>query len=159
MKASVGDLVYVASAGRSRAGVVAELRHPDGTPPYVVRWLDTGGETVLFPRGAAIDDVRVVPQQGEAPQLAARHRWSADIELIETGQVIHVVAGLFTDDGRAVEAVVDSGTQGAATLQAGEALAVAEALDVLASELRAGARDSGDEMVDVRASATVRARL
>jgi hypothetical protein len=87
------------------------------------------------------------------------HRWAADIELIEAGQVIHVVAGLFTDDGRAVEAVVDSGTQDAPTLQAGKALAVAEALDVLASELRAGAGDSGDEMLDVRSSATIRARL
>lgn len=158
MKASVGDLVYVASAGRSRAGVIAELRHPDGTPPYVVRWLDTGGETVLFPRGRDLDDVRVVPRPRQEPGLAVEHRWAADIELIETGQVIHVVAGLFTDDGRAVEAVVDTGTQGAATLQAGEALAVADALDVLASELRAGATDPGERFVDVRTRAGVRAR-
>lgn len=159
MKASVGDLVYVAAAGRSRAGVVAELRHPDGTPPYVVRWLDTGAETLLFPRGAAMDDVRVVPRESEGPPLAVQHRWAADIELVETGQVIHVVAGLFTDDGRAVEAVVDSETLGAVTLQAGEALAVADALEVLAAQLRAGATGPGGEIVDVRVRAGVRTRV
>jgi hypothetical protein len=30
-------------------GVVMELRHDDGTPPYVVRWLDDGHEALVFP--------------------------------------------------------------------------------------------------------------
>lgn len=148
MKASVGDLVYVASAGGSRAGVVAELRHPDGTPPYVVRWLDTGAETLLFPRGPALDDVRVVPRPRATG--AAQHRWAADIELVESGRVIHVVAGLVADDGRTVEAVLDSGGPASVSMYEAEALAVASVLERLASDLRAGAADPAADVLDVR---------
>ena len=45
MKASVGDQVIVVSAQTgtpARTGTIVELRHPDGPPPYVVRWSDTG---------------------------------------------------------------------------------------------------------------------
>jgi len=49
MKASIGDQVIVASAQTgtpARTGTIVALRHPDGTPPYVVRWSDTGHEGV-----------------------------------------------------------------------------------------------------------------
>ena len=52
MKANVGDrLVFEAIhvGGRRRVGVVTELRHGDGTPPYLVRWLDTDQESLVFP--------------------------------------------------------------------------------------------------------------
>jgi len=152
MKASVGDLVYVTSTGTARAGVISELRHPDGTPPYVVRWLDTGAESVLFPRGAALDDIRVVPRGHDPADPAVQHRWAADIELVESGRVIHVIADLVADDGRAVEAVLESGATRTASLADAEALAVAAALERLAAELRAGlpAGSAGD--VDVRES-------
>lgn len=32
-----------------RVGVITAVRHQDGTPPYDVRWLDTGAETLVFP--------------------------------------------------------------------------------------------------------------
>jgi hypothetical protein len=32
-----------------RVGVIVGLHHQDGTPPYDVRWLDTGRETLVFP--------------------------------------------------------------------------------------------------------------
>jgi hypothetical protein len=32
-----------------RIGVIISLRHQDGTPPYDVRWLDTGEQTLVFP--------------------------------------------------------------------------------------------------------------
>ncbi|WP_433088242.1 DUF1918 domain-containing protein [Dactylosporangium sp. CA-052675] len=32
-----------------RIGVITEVRRDDGTPPYVVRWLDTGHEALVFP--------------------------------------------------------------------------------------------------------------
>ncbi|HET6213141.1 MAG TPA: DUF1918 domain-containing protein, partial [Micromonosporaceae bacterium] len=33
---------------RRRVGVITELRHSDGTPPYLVRWED-GHEALVFP--------------------------------------------------------------------------------------------------------------
>ncbi len=60
MKASVGDEVVVESgvvAGAVRRGRVVEVRHPDGTPPFVVEWEDTGERTVVVPG----PDTRVLP--------------------------------------------------------------------------------------------------
>lgn len=60
MRASVGDEVVVESsvvAGAVRHGRVVELRHPDGTPPFVVEWVDTGERTLVFPG----PDTRVLP--------------------------------------------------------------------------------------------------
>ena len=33
----------------SRDGEIVEVRHADGTPPYVVQWSDTGHEALVFP--------------------------------------------------------------------------------------------------------------
>ncbi len=52
MKASVGDHIVVASnrADRpARDGTVVEVRHGDGTPPYVVEWSDTHETALVFP--------------------------------------------------------------------------------------------------------------
>jgi hypothetical protein len=32
-----------------RDGEILEVRHADGTPPYVVRWADTGRTSLFFP--------------------------------------------------------------------------------------------------------------
>jgi hypothetical protein len=32
-----------------RDAEILEVRHADGTPPYVVRWSDTGHEALVFP--------------------------------------------------------------------------------------------------------------
>ncbi|MEU7502919.1 DUF1918 domain-containing protein [Streptomyces lavendulae] len=50
--AEVGDQIVVGgpTAGRpGRDGEVTALHHEDGTPPYDVRWSDTGRTTVFFP--------------------------------------------------------------------------------------------------------------
>ncbi|WP_204040651.1 DUF1918 domain-containing protein [Acrocarpospora phusangensis] len=52
MRATVGDLLIVEGTyhnERQRIGVVTEIRHEDGTPPYVVRWVETQQETLVFP--------------------------------------------------------------------------------------------------------------
>jgi hypothetical protein len=52
MKAEIGDHLVMESAHVGeprRIGVILELRHPDGTPPYLVRWLDNGHEGLVFP--------------------------------------------------------------------------------------------------------------
>ena len=50
LHAAAGDRLVVRSLhGPARDGEILEVRHPDGTPPYTVRWSDTGHETLVFP--------------------------------------------------------------------------------------------------------------
>jgi hypothetical protein len=52
MKAHVGDRLILEGTrvgDPRRVGVITALRHEDGTPPYVVRWLDDGHEGFVFP--------------------------------------------------------------------------------------------------------------
>lgn len=52
MKAQVGDLMLVTShhvGVPERTGEIVEVRGPEGSPPYVVRWKDTGEEGLVFP--------------------------------------------------------------------------------------------------------------
>jgi hypothetical protein len=52
MKAKVGDRLVIDGTNlgdRRRIGVVTGVTHPDGTPPYEVRWLDDDHESVVFP--------------------------------------------------------------------------------------------------------------
>ena len=37
-----------------RDGEILEVRGPDGGPPYIVRWGDTGHETLFFPGSDAV---------------------------------------------------------------------------------------------------------
>ena len=56
MKAQVGDrLVFegVRVGDRRRVCEVIGVTHPDGTPPYTVRWLDDGHESLVFPGSEA----------------------------------------------------------------------------------------------------------
>lgn len=60
MKANVGDRLVLESThvgDPRRVGVVTAVRNDSGDPPYVVKWLDTGNESLVFP-GA---DARVEP--------------------------------------------------------------------------------------------------
>ncbi|WP_371613985.1 DUF1918 domain-containing protein [Streptomyces sp. NBC_00454] len=50
--AEVGDQIIVGGptvGTTGRDGEVIALHHEDGTPPYDVRWSDTGRTTVIFP--------------------------------------------------------------------------------------------------------------
>ena len=52
MHASVGDRIHVNGthvSDHERDGEILEVRGKDGTPPYVVRWSDTGHEALVFP--------------------------------------------------------------------------------------------------------------
>ena len=52
MKAHVGDRLVLEGTrvgDRKRVGVITALRHDDGTPPYVVRWLDNEREGLVYP--------------------------------------------------------------------------------------------------------------
>ena len=52
MRAAVGDRIVIKGhrVGEPvRDCEVLEVRGPDGSPPYVVRWGDTGNESWFFP--------------------------------------------------------------------------------------------------------------
>jgi hypothetical protein len=48
MLAQVGDRLVV-GGDPERAGIIIEVPHADGSPPYVVRWLATGHIAMVSP--------------------------------------------------------------------------------------------------------------
>lgn len=152
MKAAVGDRYFVASGrpGHERMGHVVELRHRDGTPPYVVRWHDTGAEEVVFPR----HDGRLEPA-GEPERVHLDgpriRRWRMDIEVVEDGAettarvVLHEgqVPTVVTGGGHATRSPRDEDVP-----EIGDELAVARALDQVSSTLKQAAARSLAAMAD-----------
>jgi uncharacterized protein DUF1918 len=52
MKAQVGDRLILPGThvgDPHRVGLVIEVHGPDGGPPYLVRWDESGHETLCFP--------------------------------------------------------------------------------------------------------------
>jgi hypothetical protein len=50
LRAKVGDRLVVRGLHHpDRDAEILEVRHEDGTPPYVVRWSDTGQVGLIFP--------------------------------------------------------------------------------------------------------------
>jgi hypothetical protein len=52
MQAKIGDWIVVegATVGQPRReGQIVSMRHADGTPPYEVKWSDTGQISMVFP--------------------------------------------------------------------------------------------------------------
>lgn len=52
MLATAGDRLVIHSRyvdGPVRDAEILEVRHEDGSPPYLVRWSDTGHEALVFP--------------------------------------------------------------------------------------------------------------
>jgi len=160
MKAQVGDQVVVASAqtgAPARTGTIVELRHPDGTPPYVVRWSDTGHVGVYFPRhDGRIEpiDLRDATITAQRSRVAGTKRWVVDVELVEDGPETTARAVLRLDDGRPVEGRHGRAMRAPADKELpriGDEIAVARALRNLADTLLADASTtmSGLEHRDV----------
>ena len=155
MKASIGDRIVVVSpqvGGVVRDCIVVELRNPDGSPPYVVRWSDTGQQALYFPgsdgriqhMGGGAPDKAAVP--AEETEAATPHvtTWNVEIQVFEQGAdtsaraVLH--AGAVTPleaRGRAHRAATDHNIP-----EIGDEVAVARALRHLADALLEAA--SGD---------------
>ena len=52
MRAHIGDHIVVESQKvgvHRRDGEILEAHGPDGSPPYLVRWDDTGAEGLVYP--------------------------------------------------------------------------------------------------------------
>jgi hypothetical protein len=63
MKATIGDRLVLEGThvgDHRRVGVITSVRHEDGSPPYVVRWLDDGHEALVYPG----PDSRIEPASG-----------------------------------------------------------------------------------------------
>jgi hypothetical protein len=57
MRANVGDKMLIKGhhvGEPDRDGEIIDVRGPDGEPPYVVRWGDTGHETYFYPGSDAV---------------------------------------------------------------------------------------------------------
>lgn len=77
MKAKVGE--WLVLKGRTNEqpdhrGMITEVHAADGSPPYLVRWLDTGHEALVFP---GPDAVVVTQAEQEAADERARSRFAA----------------------------------------------------------------------------------
>lgn len=57
MNAKIGDWLVVkgrTNGQHEQRGLITDVRSRDGAPPYVVRWLQTGGEALVFPGPDAV---------------------------------------------------------------------------------------------------------
>ena len=89
MKAKVGDWLVVKGTTVQKPdqrGVITEVHSPDGSPPYVVRWLTTDTEATVFP---GVDALVVTAAEQEAADERARIR-AASVQ-ITTGH--HFASG------------------------------------------------------------------
>ncbi|MCP2263198.1 dsRBD fold-containing protein [Promicromonospora thailandica] len=92
MKAAVGDRIVTASGvvgGAVRDGVVTECPHEDGSPPYRVRWSDTGEETLVYPGADTYVDTDAGPAGTAGGAEGARQgralTWDVRITVVESG--------------------------------------------------------------------------
>ncbi|SDP38562.1 protein of unknown function [Nakamurella panacisegetis] len=74
MHAQVGDWLLVhnrTDRQRPRRAEIVDVRSEDGSPPYLVRWLDSGESTLVFP-GSDATIVSAAEQQRRDEEESAR---------------------------------------------------------------------------------------
>jgi len=82
MYAKVGDWLLVKSRSdttRSRQGEIIAVTSPQGSPPYRVRWLDDGRETLVFPGPDSV--VVSAAEQRRLDEQAAARGTRAQLEI------------------------------------------------------------------------------
>ena len=112
MKASVGDHIIVASPavdGPVRDGEIVELHNADGSPPYVVRWSDSGHTGLFFPGADAhvsrTSDVEPATPPPPPPPAAPHVRsWRVNIDLFESGDDTTAHAVLVAESPQRIDA-------------------------------------------------------
>ena len=142
MKAAVGDRVVVLSNrldGPVRDGRVVEVRSPDGSPPYLVEWSDTGHTGLFFPgRDAYVEHFEKADDESTgASHVEHRESWRVDVQIVGAGDDTSAHAVLVGDLGAAMEG--DGTTRrrpgDLADRDAGDEIAVARALRRLSDAL------------------------
>jgi Domain of unknown function (DUF1918)/Domain of unknown function (DUF1876) len=159
MHAAVGDRIIVAGAtlgAPARDGEILDVRGPNGVPPYLVRWSDSGRESLFFPGpdvhlqhyGASQspeETARPAAEGSAQPLPSASHvtSWHVDIYLSEGDEgtaahaVLHGVSQKLLDGrGTAVHRPDEANVP-----EIGNEVAVARALRGLADRLLATASD------------------
>ena len=108
MKASLGDRIVIVSSTldhHTRDGRILEVRGPQGDPPYLVEWSDSGHQGLIFPGPDAHvqhfgpDGVPVPPPR--AP-VARKRNWQVQLDIAEVDGRTTVHATL-VGDGVALE--------------------------------------------------------
>jgi Domain of unknown function (DUF1918) len=77
MKGKVGDWLVIKGTTLDRPdqrGLITEVHSSDGSPPYVVRWLDNDHLAKVFP---GPDAVVVTAEEQKAADKRAQHRFGA----------------------------------------------------------------------------------
>ena len=148
MKASVGDRIIIASTkidGPVRDGRIVEVRHADGTPPFLVQWSDGGDPALVFPGPDA--HVEAQAAQGARPdrpeRIAHVRTWHVQVDLFEADEETNAHAVLVTQSPTHLDA------HGTARRKAGDPdipeigdeIAVARALRRLSDRLLGTAAD------------------
>jgi hypothetical protein len=151
MRASVDDRIIIASnrvEAPVREGRVVECRHPDGSPPYVVQWSDTGQTGLFFPGpdahvehpGATEPSTSQPPYAPAAPHTRT---WRVDVHLYETGGGDTTAHAVLVTEGPGVEGAAGAHLEpGEGDIpEIGDEVAVARALRRLSDRLLGVAAD------------------
>jgi hypothetical protein len=92
MKADVGDWLVVkgrTNGDSDRRGIITEVRSADGTPPYLVHWLESGRLALVFP---GPDAVVVTASEQQAADERERSRL-ATLQTVLTGDSVQQIRG------------------------------------------------------------------
>jgi Domain of unknown function (DUF1918) len=84
MQAKMGDWLVIKGTATEQ-GLITEVRSSDGSPPYVVRWLDTGRVAMVFP---GPDAVVVTAEE----QNAADERSQCRVAAVQAAIAHHTVS-------------------------------------------------------------------
>jgi hypothetical protein len=77
VEAKTGDWLVIkgrTNGQHEQRGLITDVRSRDGAPPYVVRWMQTGGEALVFP---GPDAVIVTASDQSAADAKARDRFAS----------------------------------------------------------------------------------
>ncbi|BCO34896.1 DUF1918 domain-containing protein [Mycobacterium heckeshornense] len=77
MKANAGDWLVVKGRTNGQSehrGLITEVHSADGSPPYMVRWIDTGREALVFP---GPDAIVVTAAEQQSADERARSRFAS----------------------------------------------------------------------------------
>ena len=161
MKARVGDRIVVAcptTGGTVRDGEITDVRSADGSPPYLVRWSDTGSTGLYFPGSDAhvaalhADDTQIGGVQtsavrpadpGAANATPHVRSWRVDIDLFEAGDDTSAHVVLVAESPQRLDARGDAhrNPKDVAIPEIGDEVAVGRALHRLADRLLEVAAD------------------
>jgi hypothetical protein len=88
MKAAVGDRIIRASGvvgGAVRDGMIVEVQHDDGSPPFLVEWADTGERSLVYPGPDTLVRAPVVGAEAQEVTVPVHAKsWHVQVSLVES---------------------------------------------------------------------------